>query len=101
VDTDEKDCFKIGLSTKLQECMARNNGGTFPEFVSNIMIEDYAIHAHREPRRGRLWQLHLVVLLRSTERCTTTAPPIHPNSRSSTITSTSGQHLRLYLHLRL
>jgi hypothetical protein len=30
VDTDEKkDCFMIGLSTKLQECMALNTGGHF------------------------------------------------------------------------
>jgi hypothetical protein len=39
VDTDEKkkDRFMIGLSTKLQECMGLNTGGTFPEFISNVM----------------------------------------------------------------
>jgi hypothetical protein len=32
VDTDnkKKDCFMIGLSTKLQECMVLNTGETFP-----------------------------------------------------------------------
>jgi hypothetical protein len=31
VDTDDKkDRFMIGLSTKLQECMVLNTGGTFP-----------------------------------------------------------------------
>jgi hypothetical protein len=44
VDTDEKkkDRFMIGFSTKLQERMALNTGGTFPEFVSNVMIADDA-----------------------------------------------------------
>jgi hypothetical protein len=39
VDTDEKkkDHFMIGLSTKLQEHMVLNTGGTFPEFISNVM----------------------------------------------------------------
>jgi hypothetical protein len=50
VDTDEKkkDRFMIGLSTKLQERMALNTGGTFPEFISNVMIVDDAIRAHKE-----------------------------------------------------
>jgi hypothetical protein len=53
VDTDEKkkDCFVIGLSTKLQEHMALNTGGTFPEFVSNVMIADDAIRAHKETKK--------------------------------------------------
>jgi hypothetical protein len=114
VDTDEKkkDRFMIGLSTKLQERMALNTGGMFPEFVSNVMITDDAIRAIRKPRRGRLWPLHPVVLLRSTGRCTTTTPPIHlgPSISSSVCSSsglpahlsvsTSGQHQGLYLHLR-
>jgi hypothetical protein len=35
VDTDDKkkDCFMISLSTKLQERMALNTGGSFPEFL--------------------------------------------------------------------
>jgi hypothetical protein len=55
VDTDEKkkDRFMIGLSTKLQECMALNTGGTFPEFVSNVMIADDAIHAHKETKKRK------------------------------------------------
>jgi hypothetical protein len=56
VDTNEKkkDLFMIGLSTKLQECMALNTGGTFPEFVSNVMIVDDAIHAHKETKKRKV-----------------------------------------------
>jgi hypothetical protein len=61
VDTDDKkDRFMIGLSTKLQERVTLNTGGTFLEFVSNVTITDNAIRAHKETR---LWQLHPVVLL--------------------------------------
>jgi hypothetical protein len=54
VNTDEKkkDCFMRGLSTKLQECLVLNTAGTFPEFVSNAIIADDAIHAHKE---GKKW----------------------------------------------
>jgi hypothetical protein len=53
VDTDDKkkERCMIGLSTKLQERMALNIGGSFPEFVST-----------RGQRRGRLWQLCPVLL---------------------------------------
>jgi hypothetical protein len=56
VDTDEKkkDRFRIGLSTKLQERMALNTGGTFPEFVSNVMIVDDAIRAHKETKKRKV-----------------------------------------------
>jgi hypothetical protein len=54
VDTDEKDCFMIGLSTKLQERMALNTGGTFPEFVSNVMIMNDAIRAHKEIKKRKV-----------------------------------------------
>jgi hypothetical protein len=56
VDTDEKknDRFMIGLSTKLQERMALNTGGTFPEFISNVMIADDAIRAHRETKKRKV-----------------------------------------------
>jgi hypothetical protein len=55
VDTDEKkDRFMIGLSTKLQERMTLNTGGTFPEFVSNIMIVDDAIRAHKETNKRKV-----------------------------------------------
>jgi hypothetical protein len=55
VDTDEKkDRFMIDLSTKLQECMALNTRGTFAEFVSNVMIAEDAIHAHKETKKGKV-----------------------------------------------
>jgi hypothetical protein len=56
VETDEKkkDRFVIGLSTKLQERMALNTGGTFPEFISNVMIADDAIRAHKETKKRKV-----------------------------------------------
>jgi hypothetical protein len=56
VDTDEKkkDHFMIGLFTKLQERMALNTGGIFPEFISNIMITDDAIRAHKETKKRKV-----------------------------------------------
>jgi hypothetical protein len=56
VDTDEKkkDRFMIGLSIKLQECMALNTGGTFPKFVSNVMIADNAIRVHKETKKRKV-----------------------------------------------
>jgi hypothetical protein len=55
VDTDEKnDRFMIGLSTKLQERMMLNTGGTFPEFIINVMIADDAIHAHKETKKRKV-----------------------------------------------
>jgi hypothetical protein len=56
VDIDEKknDCFMIDLSTKLQERMALNTGGTFPEFVSNVMIADDTICAHKETKKRKV-----------------------------------------------
>jgi hypothetical protein len=54
VDTDEKDRFMIGLSTKLQERMTLNTGGTFPEFVSNVMITDDAIRSHKETKKRKV-----------------------------------------------
>jgi hypothetical protein len=56
VDTDDKkkDCFMIGLSTKLQECMVLNTGGTFLEFVSNVMIVDNAICTHKETKKRKV-----------------------------------------------
>jgi hypothetical protein len=56
VDTDERkmDCFMIGLSTKLQERMALNTGGTFPEFISNVMIADDTIRAHKETKKRKM-----------------------------------------------
>jgi hypothetical protein len=56
VDTDEqkKDRFMIGLSTKLQERMALNTGGIFPEFISNVMITDDVIRAHKETKKRKV-----------------------------------------------
>jgi hypothetical protein len=53
VDMDDKkmDRFMIGLSTKLQERMVLNTGVSFPEFVSNVIIADDAICAHKETKK--------------------------------------------------
>jgi hypothetical protein len=55
VDTDEKkkDRFMIGLSTKLQERMSLNTGGTFPEIVSNVMIADDTIRTHKQTKKWK------------------------------------------------
>jgi hypothetical protein len=55
VDTDDKkkDRFMIGLSTKLQERMTLNTGGTFLEFMSNVMIADDAIRTHKETKKRK------------------------------------------------
>jgi hypothetical protein len=109
VDTDakKKDHFMIGLSTKLQERMALNTGGMFPDFVSNVMITDDAIRAHKETKKRKVVsapsgsappRYRTVYHLDS---CTSTSISIHNSSGLPTHLSTSGQHLRLYLHLRL
>jgi hypothetical protein len=56
VDTNDKkkDRFMIGLSTKLQERMALNTGGSFPEFVSNVIITDDAIGAHKDAKKRKV-----------------------------------------------
>jgi hypothetical protein len=56
VDTDDKkkDHFMIGLSTKLQEHMVLNTGGTFPGFVSNVMITNDAIRTHKETKKRKV-----------------------------------------------
>jgi hypothetical protein len=56
VNTDEKkkNRFMIGLSTKLQERMALNTGGTFSEFISNVMITYDAICAHKETKKRKV-----------------------------------------------
>jgi hypothetical protein len=56
VDTDEKknDRFMIDLSTKLQECMALNTGGTFTEFINNVMIAGDVIRAHKETKKRKV-----------------------------------------------
>jgi hypothetical protein len=56
VDTDEKmkDRFMIGLSTKLQQRMTLNTRGTFSEFISNVMIVDDTIRAHKENKKRKV-----------------------------------------------
>jgi hypothetical protein len=56
VDTDDKkkDHFIIDLSTKLQERMTLNTRGKFPEFVSNAIVVDDAIHTHREAKKRKV-----------------------------------------------
>jgi hypothetical protein len=56
VDTDKKkkDQFMIGLPTKLQERMALNTGGTFLEFISNVIIVDDAICTNKETKKGKV-----------------------------------------------
>jgi hypothetical protein len=55
VDTEDKkkDHFMIGLSTKLQERMTLNTGWSFPEFVSNVIIVDDAIRAHKDAKKRK------------------------------------------------
>jgi hypothetical protein len=55
VDTDDKkkDRFMIGLSTKLKEHMALNMGGSFLEFVNNVIIADEIIHTHKEAKKRK------------------------------------------------
>jgi hypothetical protein len=45
--------FMIGLSTKLQERKALNTGGTFLEFVRNVIIVDDAIHTYKETKKRK------------------------------------------------
>jgi hypothetical protein len=56
VDTydKKKDRFMIGLSTKLQERVTLNTGGTFSEFISNVIITDDAIRAHKETKKRKV-----------------------------------------------
>jgi hypothetical protein len=54
VDTgDKKDRFMVDHSTTLQEHMALNMGGSFPEFVSNVIIADEAIRTHKEAKKRK------------------------------------------------
>jgi hypothetical protein len=55
VDTDDKkDRFMIGLFMKLQERMTLNTGGSFLEFVSNVIIIDDVIHAYNEAKKRKV-----------------------------------------------
>jgi hypothetical protein len=114
VDTDakKKDHFMIGLSTKLHKRRALNTGGTFLEFVSNVMIADDAIRTHKETKKRKAAAAPLGSAPPKYGWGTPTAPPTHLDSctnihvRSSSglpahlSVSTSRQQIRLYLHLR-
>jgi hypothetical protein len=56
VDTDEKkkDHFMNGLLIKLHEHLTLSMGGTFPDFVSNAIIVDDKIHAHKESQKRKV-----------------------------------------------
>jgi hypothetical protein len=54
MDKKKKDRFIISPSTKLQERMALNTGGSFPEFVNNVIITDDAICAHKETKKRKV-----------------------------------------------
>jgi hypothetical protein len=41
----------IDLSTKLQERMTLNTGGSFLEFINNVIIMDDAIRSHKNKKR--------------------------------------------------
>jgi hypothetical protein len=51
IDDKKKASFMRGLSTKLKERLSLSTGGTFPEFLNNVIIADNAIHAHKEGKR--------------------------------------------------
>jgi hypothetical protein len=56
IDPNEKkkDHFMNGLSTKLQELLALSMGGTFLDFVSNAIITDDKIRAHKESKKRKV-----------------------------------------------
>jgi hypothetical protein len=55
VDTDEKkECFMNGLSTKLLERLELSMGGIFSYFVSNAIIMDDKIRAHKESKNRKV-----------------------------------------------
>jgi hypothetical protein len=102
----------IGLSTKLQERMALNMGGGGHSQSLSVMSSSrmmQSVHT-RMQRRGRPWQLRLAVLLPGTRQCTTTAPPTHlVSSTTTSVSSNIGcpahlsasnnrRHLGLYPH---
>jgi hypothetical protein len=55
MDTDDKkkEYFMIDLSMKLQECMRLSTGGSFLKFVSNVIIMDDMIRAHKETKKRK------------------------------------------------
>jgi hypothetical protein len=53
VDDEKKACFMKGLSTNLKECLSLNTAGTFLKFMSNAIIADDTIHAHKEGKKRK------------------------------------------------
>jgi hypothetical protein len=54
IDEKKKDHFMNGLLTKLQERLALSMGVTFPDIVSNAIIVDHKICAHKEGKKSRV-----------------------------------------------
>jgi hypothetical protein len=56
VDMDEKkkNCFMNDLSMKLQERLALNTSRSFLEYISNVIITDDAIRAHKENKKRKV-----------------------------------------------
>jgi hypothetical protein len=54
VHDKKKNRFIIDLSTKLHECMELNTAGSFPEFISNVIITDDAIRTHKETKKRKV-----------------------------------------------
>jgi hypothetical protein len=112
VDTDEKkkDHFMNALLTKLQEHVALSMGGTFPDFVSNAIITDDKIRAHKE---GKKRKVMATSSNSAPPKYRVVYPPPHPPTSHANHTSsssglpahlsvhTSRQHRRLCLHHRL
>jgi hypothetical protein len=114
IDPNEKKKghFMNGLSTKLQELLALSMGGTFLDFVSNAIITDDKIRAHKESKKRK------VVTTSSNSappKYRLEYPPPHPTPPTSHASRTSNsirlpthisvctsrQHKRLYLHHHL
>jgi hypothetical protein len=53
IDAMKKVCFMRGLSTKLKERLALNTIGTISKFMSNSIIVDDVIHAHKESKKRK------------------------------------------------
>jgi hypothetical protein len=87
----------------------------FPKFISNVMIADDAIRTHKETKKGKVVAAPFGSAPPKYRMGITTAPPIHLDSCTSTSisvhsssglpahlsASTSGERLRLYIHLHL
>jgi hypothetical protein len=106
----KKDRFIIGFSTKLQERMALNTGGSFPKIVSNVIMMDDAIYTHKEAKKRKVVSAPSSSAPPRYQTVYHHGPPTRLASSSSIGTSsglpahlsasTSRQHPGLYLHHR-